>query len=48
MPWYVVALLAFGLVFAPFDALYVYIKSERRKDELRRRRKAQEKDSQDT
>lgn len=42
MPWYVIALLAFGLVFAPFDALYVYIKSERRKDERRRREREKE------
>ena len=41
MPWYVILLLI-GLVFAPFDALYVYIKSEKRRDALRRRRGQEE------
>ena len=36
MPWYMIALLI-CLVIGPFDALYVYIKAERRRDELRRR-----------
>lgn len=37
MPWYLVALLVCAVI-APFDALYVYIKSERRKEELRRKK----------
>ena len=36
MPWYMILLLI-CLVIAPFDALYLYIKAERRRDELRRR-----------
>ena len=41
MPWYyIVALVC--LVIAPFDALYMHIKAERRRDELRRRREEQE------
>ena len=34
MPWYVIAL-AFALVVGPFDALYLYIKSEKRKQKKR-------------
>ena len=41
MPWYAIALLI-CLVVGPFDALYLYIKSERRRDALRRRREAEE------
>lgn len=37
MPWYVIALLVCAVI-APFDALYMYIKSERRKEELRKRK----------
>ena len=36
MPWYWIALLV-CLVIGPFDALYLYIRSERRKDALKRR-----------
>ena len=36
MPWYGIVLLI-CLVIGPFDALYVYIKAQKRKDELRRR-----------
>lgn len=42
MPWYGYFLLA-ALVFAPFDALYLYVKAGRRRDARRRR----ENDSQD-
>ena len=38
MPWYLIALLV-CLVIGPFDALYMYIKSERRKEALRKGRK---------
>lgn len=41
MPWYLIALLVCAVI-APFDALYVYIKSERRKEELRRRNREKE------
>ncbi len=37
MPWYWIALLV-CLVIGPFDALYLYIKAGRRRDELRRQR----------
>ena len=36
MPWYWIVLLV-CLVVGPFDALYLYIKSERRRDARRRR-----------
>ncbi len=36
MPWYAIALLV-CLVIGPFDALYLYIKSERRREAQRRR-----------
>ena len=36
VPWYGIVLLI-CLVIGPFDALYVYIKAQKRKDELRRR-----------
>lgn len=39
MPWYLVALLVCAVI-APFDALYVYIKSERRKEEMKRKKEA--------
>ncbi len=42
LPWYWIALLV-CLVIGPFDALYVYIKSQKRRDELKRRREEQEK-----
>ena len=38
MPWYWIALIA-SLVIGPFDALYVYIKAQKRRDALKRRRK---------
>ena len=34
MPWYWIALLV-CLVIGPFDALYLYIKAQRRRDALR-------------
>ena len=37
MAWYWIVLLA-CLVIGPFDALYLYIKAEKRKDALRRKR----------
>ena len=37
MPWYWIALIV-CLVIGPFDALYVYIKAQRRKEELKRKR----------
>ena len=36
VPWYMWVFLA-CMVIAPFDALYLYIKAERRRDRLRRR-----------
>ena len=36
MPWYGIVLLV-CLVIGPFDALYLYIKAGRRRDEIRRR-----------
>ena len=39
--WYWIALLV-CLVIGPFDALYVYIKAQKRRDELKRRREEQE------
>ena len=41
MPWYLIALLVCAVI-APFDALYMYIKSERRKEELRRKKEGRE------
>lgn len=41
MPWYVILALVCAVI-APFDALYMYIKSEKRRDALRRRREANE------
>lgn len=37
MPWYLIALLVCAVI-APFDALYMYIKSERRKEEMKRKK----------
>ena len=37
MPWYMILLLI-CLIIGPFDALYVYIRAERRRDELRRKK----------
>ncbi|MBR1821037.1 MAG: hypothetical protein IJ769_05380 [Clostridia bacterium] len=39
MSWYWIVLLV-CLVIGPFDALYVYIKAQKRKDELKRKREA--------
>ncbi len=45
MPWYVIVALICAII-APFDALYMYIKNEKRKDALRRKREAdRERDS---
>lgn len=35
MPWYLIALLCCAVI-GPFDALYLYIKSERRKEARRK------------
>ncbi len=35
MPWYWIALIV-CLVIGPFDALYLYIKAQKRRDRLRR------------
>lgn len=40
MKWLYIALLV-SVVIAPFDALYIYIKSERRKDAARKKRQMQ-------
>ncbi len=37
MPWYWIALIV-SLVIGPFDALYVYIKAQKRKEKLRQKR----------
>jgi len=37
MPWYWIALIA-CLAIGPFDALYLYIKAQKRKEELKRKR----------
>ena len=37
MPWYWIALIA-SLVIGPFDALYLYIKAQKRKEELKHRK----------
>lgn len=37
MPWYLILALICAVI-GPFDALYMYIKAQRRRDELRRRR----------
>ena len=36
MPWYAIALLV-CIVIGPFDALYLYIRAQRRREELKRR-----------
>ena len=41
MRWYMIVLLV-CLVIGPFDALYMYIKAEKRRDELRKRRGTRE------
>ena len=41
MPWYYIVLLV-CVIIAPFDALYMYIKAERRREELRRRTQEKE------
>lgn len=42
MPWYWIALIV-CLVIGPFDALYVYIKAQKRRDKLRREKEKQDK-----
>ena len=37
MRWYWIALIV-SLVIGPFDALYMYIKAQKRKEELKRKR----------
>lgn len=37
MPWYYIVLIA-CLVIGPFDALYVYIKAQRRREAYRRKK----------
>lgn len=44
MRWYWIVLLV-CLVIGPFDALYVYIKAQKRRDELKRRREEQERNT---
>lgn len=44
MRWYWIALLV-CLVIGPFDALYVYIKAQKRRDELKHRREEQERNT---
>lgn len=41
MRWYWIALLV-CLVIGPFDALYVYIKAQKRRDEWKRREREEE------
>ena len=38
MPWYVIAAIVCAVI-APFDALYMYIKNERRKEARKGKRK---------
>lgn len=38
LPWYVIAALVCAVI-APFDALYMYIRNERRKEAMKRRKK---------
>ena len=40
MPWYVIAAIVCAVI-APFDALYMYIKNERRKEARKGKRKRQ-------
>ena len=39
MPWYVIAALVCAVI-APFDALYMYIRNERRKEKRKEREKS--------
>ena len=43
MRWYMIALLV-CLVIGPFDALYMYIKAEKRRDALKKRKQKEEED----
>lgn len=43
MKWYYVVLLV-CVIIAPFDALYMYIKAERRRDALKKRKRDGDKD----
>ena len=42
MPWYGILIIV-CVVVGPFEALYQYIKAQKRRDELRRRREREEK-----
>ena len=44
MKWYYIVLLI-CVIIGPFDALYMYIKAQKRRDELKRRREEQEQTS---
>ena len=44
MKWYYILLLV-CLVIGPFDALYMYIKAEKRRDALKKRRHQEKEDS---
>ncbi len=44
MPWYVIAALVCAVI-APFDALYLYIQSEKRKEARRRKKGIGNRDS---
>jgi hypothetical protein len=43
MKWYYILLLV-CLVIGPFDALYMYIKAEKRRDALKKRKQKEEED----
>ena len=45
VPWYLIVALICAVI-APFDALYVYIKAQRRRDDNRRREKQKETEEQ--
>jgi len=42
MPWYGILLIA-CLVIGPFDALYMYIKAQKRRDEIRKKENGEDK-----
>ena len=43
MPWYYIVLIV-CLIVGPFDALYLHIRAERRREALRREKAAKERD----
>ena len=43
MKWYYIVLLV-CVIIAPFDALYMYIKAEKRRDALKKRKQEEEED----